>query len=296
MKNLAKKIICIIFIFTIILPLSNTLKSQDSTKVTVEYVEDKTHVIVKNDGSEYTGVILEDNGREILINTKSLGKVYIPKHEIKSIKKVDKNKLLEEELYGEEFFSTRYFLTTNGLSQKKGEHYSLLTLFGPEIQFAVADNLTIGGLTSWLGIPIILSLKYSFKVSDNIHFGTGVLGGSLSWVDFSATGVLPYGSLTFGNNANNFTISGGYLSLQNSSDTYQTPLYSFAAMFKVGQRTAFILDSYGFSESTHNFLIIMPGVRIGNNDKAFQFGLTQLYIDNQFAPFPLPTLGWFKRF
>lgn len=296
MKNLAKKIICTIFIFTIILPLSNTVKSQDSTKVTVEYVEDKTHVVVKNDGSEYTGVILEDNGREILLNTKNLGKVYFPKHEIKSITEVDKTKEIEEELYGEEFFSTRYFLTTNGLTQKKGEHYTLLSLYGPEVQFAVADNLTIGGLTTWFGIPIVLSVKYSFQLSDNLYFGAGVLGGSLSWVDYTANGALPYASLTLGNNANNITLSGGYLFLQNSADSYQSPLYSFAGMFKMGNRVSFIIDSFGFMENDYNFLFIMPGLRIGDNKRAFQIGLTQLYVDNQFIPFPLPTLGWFRRF
>lgn len=296
MINLAQKISCNIFIVTTILLLGSNLHAQDSVSVNVEYVKEKTHVIVKNDGSKYTGIIIEDNGREILINTKSLGKIYIPKHEIKSVTEVDLIKEMEEDLFGEKFFSTRYFLTTNGLNQKKGDHYVLMSLFGPEIQFAISDNLTIGGLTSWFGIPIIVSLKYSFQLSENLYLGAGALGGSLSWVDFTATGTLPYGSLTFGDNANNITFSGGYMFLQNSTDSYQTPLYSLAGMFKMGQRVSFIVDSYGFFESDQNFLIIMPGIRIGNNSRAFQLGLTQIYVDNKFIPIPIPTLGWFRRF
>lgn len=299
MINLApkppRKLIWNIFIITIILLLNSGLHAQDSTKVTVEYVEEKTHIVIKNDGSEYIGVILEDDGREILINSERLGKIYIPKHEIKSITEVDKTKKMEDELYGEEFFSTRYFLTTNGLNQKKGDHYFLMNIFGPEIQFAVTDNLTIGGLTSWFGIPIVLSVKYSFQISENLYFGAGVLGGSLSWVDYTATGALPYGSLTFGNNANNVTFSGGYLFLQNERGSYQSPLYSFAGMLRIGKRASFIVDSFGFMENNYNFLLVMPGIRLGDNNKAFQFGFTQLYIDNQFVPFPIPTLGWFKR-
>lgn len=295
-NKLFQKIICNIFIITIILLLGNNLNAQDSTKVNVEYVEQKKHLVIKNDGSEYTGVILEDDGREILIDSKRLGKIYIPKHEIKSITEVDKTKEMEEELYGEEFFSTRYFLTTNGLNQKKGDHYFLMNIFGPEIQFAVTDNLTIGGLTSWFGIPVVLSIKYSFQISENLYFGTGALGGSLSWVDYTATGILPYSSLTIGNNANNATFSGGYLFLQNERNSYQSPLYSFAGMLKIGKRASFIVDSFGFMENNYNFLLIMPGIRLGDNNRAFQFGFTQLYIDNEFVPFPIPTLGWFKRF
>jgi len=273
---------------------------QDSTHIsTDEYVEEKNYKIVKNDGIEYVGTILQDDGREILINTANLGKIYIPKLDIKSITEIDQTKIIENEIYGEDFFSTRYFLTTNGLNQNKGEHYSLLSIYGPEVQFAVTDNLTIGGLTSWIGIPIVMSVKYSVQFSKNVYFGMGALGGSLSWVDFSATGALPYGAITFGNNSHNITFSGGYLFLQNSTDSYESPLYSVAGMFKFGDSVAFILDSFGFTDynnNNNNFLLVMPGLRFGSNDKAFQFGFTQLYVDNQFVPFPIPTVGWFKRF
>jgi hypothetical protein len=43
------------------------------------------YLFKKNDGSEYIGKLLSDDGREILIVTEKLGKIYIPKSEINSI-------------------------------------------------------------------------------------------------------------------------------------------------------------------------------------------------------------------
>lgn len=71
------------YIFIIILTMfainaisSLTLSAQDKT------VESK---ITKNDGAVYIGVILSDDEKGVLLETNNLGKILIPKHEIKSI-------------------------------------------------------------------------------------------------------------------------------------------------------------------------------------------------------------------
>ena len=48
-------------------------------------------VVTKHDGTEYIGVIISDDGREVLIETKALGKIYIPKSDIRSIVIVETN-------------------------------------------------------------------------------------------------------------------------------------------------------------------------------------------------------------
>ena len=86
---------------------------------------------------------------------------------------------------------------------KKGDSYAMIQLVGAEYQAAVVDNLTIGGLTSWIGVPIIGSAKYAFNISENFHAAVGVLAGTGSWAAFDSYGVLPYGALTLGNNKYN---------------------------------------------------------------------------------------------
>jgi hypothetical protein len=53
-------------------PLQNL---QDTTRQKV--------IVIKNDGSTYSGVILSRNEREILIDTETLGRIYIPLYEIR---------------------------------------------------------------------------------------------------------------------------------------------------------------------------------------------------------------------
>ncbi len=282
-------------IFLLLIPVFSSF-AQDTLQNNSEYVPEKTYLIIKNNGTEYIGEILSDDGREILVNTLKLGKLYIPKHEIKSISLVNKEEILAAKLPEDDFFSSRYFITTNGFNQKKGDHYLLMHIFGPEVQFAVTDNITVGGLTSWIGMPIVLSLKYSAKLTDNLHVGVGVLGGSLSWSNIAANGFLPYGSVTIGNLKHNITFSGGGIFVQDENNAHQSALFSVAGMVRLGEKVSFVVDSFGFKETNSDVVVVMPGIRIGSNKNAFQIGLTQVYVDDEFIPFPIPTLGWFKRF
>jgi len=67
-------------------------------------------------------------------------------------------------------------------------------------------------------------------------------------------------------------------------------------MVRLGEKVSFVVDSFGFKETNSDVVVVMPGIRIGSNKNAFQIGLTQVYVDDEFIPFPIPTLGWFKRF
>jgi hypothetical protein len=102
-------------------------------------VDTNTYVVTKNNGMEYIGKILNDDGREILLETNTLGKIYITKSDIKSITLVSSRK---EVVFGEYRaqgpFTTRYQFTTNAFSIKRGENYALVNLYGPEVHFSLS--------------------------------------------------------------------------------------------------------------------------------------------------------------
>jgi hypothetical protein len=196
-----------------------------------------------------------------------MGLLYIPKHEIKEIAEI---KIGEKGANGE-LFATRYFLTTNGFPVKKGDNYIQWNLFGPDFQFGIADHFGVGVMTSWVGMPIIGTAKYSLELAKNLHGGLGFIGGTGSWA-FPETGLLlPFGFLTVGNRVNNVNLSAGYgalftertetiFLLQNVPTDYSTNswtstsrtyndsegrfLFSIAGTFRLNNKFSFVFDSF----------------------------------------------------
>ena len=221
----------------------------------------KLHVIIKNDGTEYIGVLLKDDGREVLIQTDNMGKLYIPKWDIKSMKLVSdaENEIKYGDYWADGPFTTRYSFTTNALPIKKGESYAMLHLFGPEVHFALLDNFSMGLMTTWIGAPLGLALKYSIKTkNEKVNFGLGTILGSASYLNNGVGyGGLHWATLTYGTREQNISVSAGYMYINLGRDdvakngTY-TSIDSGATY--VSQEGT-IYDSY---EAWHN---IKPGIQ-----------------------------------
>lgn len=227
--------------------------------------------VVKNDGHEYVGEILSDDGREVLLNTTALGNIYIPKSDIRSIVKIhDIEAVKNNEYYSSGPFTTRYAFTTNALPVKKFENYALINLYGPEVHFAVSDHLNIGLMSTWIASPFVFAAKYSFKTSnENINLSVGTLLGTSGYLyNFRGYGGLHFANVTFGDAKTNLTFSGGYghlnISIANYyiEGTYTTdtdylndsfdfdenqplrgPIFSVAGIVKVGAKASFVFDS-----------------------------------------------------
>jgi hypothetical protein len=266
---------------------------------------DKIFVITKNDGSRFVGRIISEDAREILIDSREVGRVFIPRHEIREIRETVAGEVgASGDFMPAEVFSTRYFITTNGLPVKKGETYILWSLFGPDIQFGVAENFGAGIMTSWVGIPIIGSLKYSLPLAENVNAGIGLLLGTGSWAAPEFAMALPYGVLTFGDRVKNINFSIGYGGFRHSEtnefDQKETVsegnlLVSVAGLVKVSRSVSIVFDSFiipRFGED--NVALIMPGVRVQTKpNRAFQFGFAGIRYEGKTQPLPIPMVQWF---
>ena len=269
-------------------------EESDSTEVN----RHRLYLVIKNDDTEYIGTILKQDAREILIKTERLGEIYIPKHEIREIRELQPGDLNSEGQYiPKEVFATRYFLTTNGLPIEKGESYVLVSLYGPEIQFGVAEKVSLGVMTSWYGVPIIGTFKYSFSLGDKSSMAVGTLIGTGSWVAPDYGGILPFAALTFGDRRSNITFSGGYGAIFGGGVTEGNALLSIAAMRKAGKRLSLIFDSFIAPTQFGTIAILFPGIRFQSEaKKAFQFGFTGLIMDGTAIPLPIPMIQWFRKF
>ncbi len=249
---------------------STTTSASDTTK----------YLVVKSDGNEYVGLILSDDGREVLIQTTSLGKIYILKSDIKSIRPLD----LVDDIKKGEFnsagaFSTRYQFTTNCFPIKKGENYAMINLYGPEVHFAVHKDFSVGVMSTWIGSPLALALKYTRGTANpKINYGVGALIGTSGYLNSGrGFGGLYWGMITYGDRRSNVTLSVGYGHFNdgnNGTDTQiiyqegvyqaidgimpsltiagtntynygfsaQAPIIGLAGQTKVGKKASFIYD------------------------------------------------------
>lgn len=216
------------------------------------------HIVIKNDGTQFVGQIISRDARELLIDTQTLGEIIIPMHEIREIREAKPSEVSATgEYVPAEVFSTRYFITTNGLPIEKGESYIQWNLYGPDFQFGVGENLGLGIMTTWFGTPLIGSAKYSIDLPYEASAGVGLLLGTGSWAAPELGLILPFGVFTLGNRVNNVNFSFGYGGAFYKESRYVPGqdryvdervrdgrfLFSIAGMAKAGKKLSLVFDS-----------------------------------------------------
>ena len=305
-----------------------TFAQEDTTKV----VQDETMCrIVKTDNTELIGTILSRDARELLVLTKDGRKIYIPQYVVKEIIKIESEDFNANGVFiGEDAFATRYFITTNGLPIKKGEHYVQWNLFGPDFQFGIAENLGVGIMTTWISSPVIGTIKYSVELGPNAQLALGGLAGTGSWGAPEWGGALPFAALSFGNRKANIALSAGYGAIWtgNSDGAQGRALASIAGMIKIAPKLSLVFDSFillpgqsTFRTNTYTneefnpmtqefepvqytetfevkkraFALLIPGIRWHQSEgKALQFGFTGVYMDDDIVPIPIPMVQWYR--
>ena len=201
-----KNLLAFLFISFLMIVPSNMQAQVESTDSTLRLIE-------KNDGTKYIAIILSDNARELLIETETIGKIYIPKSEVKRITLIEnQDEIKNGELREESPFSTRYAFTNNALPIKRNDHYAMVNLFGPEVHFAVNDRLNLGIMSTWIGSPLVAVGKYTIPTSNKkVNFSIASMLGTTGYLNgFQGFGGLHWGTFTYGDRKNNISLSAGF--------------------------------------------------------------------------------------
>tara|TARA_B110000503_G_C7146006_1_gene412981 strand:+ start:194 stop:1063 length:870 start_codon:yes stop_codon:yes gene_type:complete len=285
------------FISTVILCAISIIsfsQAKDTTEVDTTII----YKIIKTDGDELIGKILSQDEREVYFLTKDNRKIYVPQYVIKEIIALSSSDFNNNGSYvGEDPFSTRYFISTNGLPIKKGDHYVQFNLYGPDFQFGVGNNLSVGITTTWIGIPLVGSIKKSWEISKNAQFAVGALVGTGSWAAPTFAGALPFGSISFGNRSRNIAFTAGYGAIFGDGETKGRAMTSIAGMIKVSNKLSLVFDSFILLPGqTETYALLIPGLRWHQSSgKALQFGFTAIVNDYGLLPLPIPTIQWYRK-
>jgi len=222
-------------------------------------------VIHLTNGNEYIGTIISDDGREMLFESRTVGKVYIKKTDVKSITNYSEEEfvILDNEKVKSNAFSTRYSFTTNALPIKKKDNYYMINLWGPEFHVAVADNFNVGVMTSWIGSPFAVAAKYSIETKNpKLNFSVGEIAGSGGYFNLNTYLSLSFANVTIGDRDRNITLGGGYFVFDNHKSMVTPGTYSnnapyqytdrkatqglvgsLGANFRISEKASFIFDS-----------------------------------------------------
>jgi hypothetical protein len=319
-----KTLILIALIFTFGSGVS--LAQTDSTAAT----DSTFYLITKTDGGEFYGFILSDDGREILLQTATIGKIFIAKSDIESIKEVNTERVnTDGTIRYEDFratgpFTTRYFITTNALPVEKDEDYAMIHLYGPEAHFAINDNFSLGVMSTWIASPIAIAAKYSFDSETDVHYSLGTMLGSSGYLaNANAFGGLHWVTVTQGNRKKNISLSAGvaYVSLgryfygSNQRTVTGSAVLSVAGIAPVGKKASFIFDAMSFTRKAQYTpqgynntpkdvyrptFVIMPGMRFNQkHGSAFQVTLSGFVHVTDYGyvnAFPAPMISWLRQF
>ena len=236
-------------IITSIILLFLALQISAQTSVDNEEKKEKLVLIIKNGGGEYIGEIVSDDGREILLITKTIGKIYINKSEISSISKVEENLKTNKngEFRASGPFTTRYYFTNNALPIKKNENYALVHVYGPEVHFSIGNKTSLGVMASWIASPIGLVLKQQIYSKSKFHVSIGSILGSSGYLNQGQTyGGLHWGTVTVGDRTTNISFSAGLAHINWPSDNTDF----MSNVREIGDRY-----SYSFYDQNHPYFI-----------------------------------------
>lgn len=202
------------------------------------------------DGNSYLGNIIVDDGKQIEFNTGKFGIIKFPKDQVKSILKIEKQKVVKGKLWFENPQSTRYFWSPNGYGLKKGEgYYQNIWVLWNQASVGITNNFSVG-----VGIiplflfgggdvtPMFIVPKFSVPVvKDKFNVGAGILAGSIGLQSGGGFGLV-YGIGTYGNKNNNLTLGLGYGYA--GGEWASRPLINISGMARLSSKTYFLTENY----------------------------------------------------
>lgn len=244
--------------------------------------------IETNDGSIYIGMVQKSDGEVVVLETKNIGVITIPRAEIVLMTKGDsevvyRNKKLESS----SFSHSRYFFSPNSYNMKKGEgYYHNFMVFMNQASYGINDYISIGAglvplfLFEGSSSPFWITPKVSIPIVENkFNLGAGALLGTIIGEGAGVAGIA-YGLATYGSRERNINLGVGYGFVD--GETTESAIINLSGMTNVSRRTTLMFESYLISD----VFLVAAGGRTNLGKVSLDYGLF-----TAFEGFAFPLLG-----
>jgi len=266
MKKMVRIVICLtLLLVTFQVPTQS--QDQDKEWFRVETVE----------GNAFFGYMVSQDDQSVILNVESVGEITIPRKNIRSMNRIDPDRIKNGAYWYENPQATRYFFAPNAIGLPKGRGYYQNTwiLFN-NVNYGISDHFSLGGgvvplfLFGSPATPIWILPKVSIPVSnDRFHLGAGAMIGGLIGSETESLGIL-YGVGTLGDRDMNMTVGIGYGYA--GDEISRTPLINISGMVRVSRRLYLLTENYFIPEADAGG-ILSAGARWTTGQFAVDFGL-----------------------
>ena len=241
--------------------------------------------VTLRDGQFRYGYLIRENEWEVVLRTKRLGDVSIPKQTVKSIMRYRDPKATDRR---DPIFANRYFLMSSAEPIDPGDHYVLINLWGPELHMGVARGFTASVQTTWIANPVLAGLRYGHPINPYLHVGAGLLYGGDLFQRGNGNIFLPTATATLGDRRYNLSLSLGKL-LASEQPQLRGTFLSAGGFVAVSDRLGVLFEAGRLSGGDAR--LIMPGVRWQRRRGGYiQLAAVGLSYPDPQAPEP-PTAG-----
>jgi hypothetical protein len=282
------------FLFKIILAsLFTLLLNKGFSQAKEDTLNEKQKVIIEMlNGDEYIGQILKKDPLTIVLRMVN-GEIKLIASKVRTIKVYD---------YDGKFdfahpLSNKYFFGSSAIPLENGEgNYQNILATTNSVNYGITKNISISGgfeaISTIIGEPTwFLSSKAGFKVAKNIHFGGGLIVGSLLSDPITTLG---YGVFTFGGTETNLSVGWCYGSF--SGEILDSPGYLISGTIRASDRTAFVTENYVIQNGTWNTDYFgIHGIRGILKKSTLDFG-AMVISDLGISILPIPYVSYVRTF
>ena len=257
---------------------------------------EKPHIyrIETSDRNIFTGQIVSETDRDIVLRTENLGDITIQKTSIK------RKTLMEERdgsLQSFNIHGNRYFVLSNSLGIPKGTgYYQNSWVFFNQAHYGITNNIALGAglvplfLFAGTATPIWIIPSVNIPVSrDNFSLGANALIAAIAGGNNEGTAGFITFTGTLGNRNHNLSLGLGYGFIKDN--WARSPLVSISGMIRTGQRHYLLTEHYFVSGVEEFNLLSFLGGRFDFRGLALDYGLIIPMFQGMNTIVALPWLG-----